>query len=181
VIPEDLIVHVTQEMLDEAKRLSPKCDIKRTKASPLDTLSGILGEFAWAQLRYGDWRKNNVGRNKGRVDFKGGVECKASVHPYSDKLNLLVRCEYAQAREAKYYVQFIIDCQGNILPGTKMVPCGFALHDEVVRAPLRDFGKKGGGDAGYLCHFIPIIKLRPIERLLNIFKIKRAKEQLKLW
>ena len=68
---------ITQEMIDEAKRLIPQTKVERTVASKIDTLTGHLGEFAFAQFMFNDWRKNLVGRNKGESDF-GDFEIKTS-------------------------------------------------------------------------------------------------------
>ena len=64
--PEILI---TQEMIEEAQRKVPMASVQRTVASRIDTLTGHLGEFVFAQYLFGDWRKNTVGTNKGQSDF----------------------------------------------------------------------------------------------------------------
>ena len=48
---------ITQEMIDEANKLIDKVKVNRTIASKIDTLTGILGEFAFAQYMYNDWKK----------------------------------------------------------------------------------------------------------------------------
>ena len=62
-------VVLTSEMIEHAKMLVPKVQVNRTVASRIDTLAGNLGEFAFAQYFYGDWKKNRVGDNKGDVNF----------------------------------------------------------------------------------------------------------------
>ena len=42
------VVEITDEMLDEAQELIDKVKVNRTVASKIDTLTGILGEFAFA-------------------------------------------------------------------------------------------------------------------------------------
>lgn len=161
-------VLITDDWLSKAKELLPQVRVYRTQASDIDTLVGILGEFAFAAWYYGDWRKNRVGENKGEVNFKD-IEIKTSAFPFSDRLNLLVREDYAKKRKPPYYIQCIIDIdsrRGNtILSGTKVYICGFASSDEVDSAPLRDFGSKYGRPGGYLCHYIPINSLHPINEL----------------
>ena len=51
------IVTITAEMLALAKELVPGNEVNRTKASEIDTLTGHLGELAFAQYFYGDFKK----------------------------------------------------------------------------------------------------------------------------
>ncbi len=167
---------ITQEMLDEAVRLIPQTKVERTVASKIDTLTGHLGEFAFAEYMFGDWRKNYVGKNKGENDF-GDFEIKTSAFPFNSKLNLLVREDYARKRKPKFYVQLIIDVPSHladsIAAGTRAYLCGYATAEELDKAPLKDFGSKTGTAGGYRCHFIPITKLKPVEELRNM-KLKFA-------
>jgi hypothetical protein len=159
---------ITQEMIDEAVRLIPVTKVERTTVSPFDTLAGHLGEFAFAQFMFGDWKRNRVGMNKGEPDFPG-YEIKTSAFPFSESLHLLVREDYARKRKPDYYIQVIIDIEkgssGTIPPHTKAILCGFATADEVDTAPLRDFGSKFGGNAGYRCRYIEVKDLHPMEKL----------------
>lgn len=166
-------IQITPEMLEEAQRLIPQTRVNRTVASPVDTLAGHLGEFAFAAYFFGDWRKHNVGQNKGETDF-GDVEIKTSAYPFSEKLHLLVREDYAKKRKPAAYVQVIIDLPSpqtaEILPGTSAILCGFADAAAVDAAPKKDFGSKFGSDGGYLCHFIRIDLLRPMAELANFLR-----------
>lgn len=159
---------ITQEMIDEAKRLIPQTKVERTIASKIDTLTGHLGEFVFAQYIFGDWRKNFVGKNKGENDF-GIYEIKTSAFPFNAKLNLLVREDYARKRKPKYYVQIIIDVASHLaeaIPAnTRAYLCGYATAEEVDKAPLKDFGSKLSAQGGYRCHYISIGQLQPIETL----------------
>lgn len=160
-------VLIDAEMLHAAELAKGLLHVNRTIASPVDTLTGILGEMVWAQHYFGDWRKHNLIRNKGQADFQS-IEIKTSAFRFNPKLNLLVREEYSKKRKPKYYVQIIIDTeprQPKILPDTPAYICGFATADQVEQAPLRQETKKGGGSAGYRTKFIPILKLHPIQEL----------------
>lgn len=162
-IPE---VIITKEMVDVAKTLIEKVQVYRTQASEIDTLTGILGEFAFAQYFYNDWRKNRVGENKGEEDFYN-IEIKTSAFPFNNNLHLLVREDYAKKRKPAFYIQIIISVRtpeaNDILPGTIAYICGFATAEEIDAAPIKDFGSKIGRCGGYNCHYIPIMKLHPIE------------------
>src|SRR4030042_6991654 len=103
---------VTEEMIIEAKKLISSVKVHRTIASQIDTLTGILGEFAFAQFFYGDWRQHRVGINKGQVDF-GNIEIKTSAFPFRESLNLLVREDYAYKRKPAFYVQIILDVESS--------------------------------------------------------------------
>jgi len=157
-------------MLEEALRLIPSTQVNRTIASNIDTLAGHLGEFAFAQFYFGDWKKNNVGKNKGKADFQN-FEIKTSAFPFNEKLHLLVREDYAKKRKPKFYVQIIIDVDSRtanvIPPNTKAYICGFATAEDVDNAPLKDFGSKFGKEGGYKCRYISIKDLKPIEELYS--------------
>ncbi|MDE3057840.1 MAG: hypothetical protein KGJ59_07780 [Bacteroidota bacterium] len=159
-------VTISQEMLDEAVKLVNTVEVKRTKASPFDTLAGILGELAFAQFLYGDLRKNNVGNNKGKSDFRD-VEIKTSAFPFSTTLHLLVREEYKEKRKPPFYVQIIVDLKNTdtaeIHAGRQAFLCGFATSEEVDRAPKKDFGSKASDSGNYECFYIPIAKLHPMK------------------
>lgn len=160
-------------MLKEAHRLVPLAKVDRTVASRIDTLTGHLGEFVVAKYLFGDWRKNTVGANKGQVDFKD-IEVKTSAFPLNNKLNLLVREDYAQKRKPRFYVQVIIDVAtenaDNVPEGTRAYVCGYATYSEVDSAPLKDFGSKLAKKGGYRCHYISISKLHPATELLRLFR-----------
>lgn len=161
-------IPITQEMLDEAKRLIPQTKVNRTRASEIDTLTGHLGEFIFAQWYYGDWKMHRVGTNKGKEDFPD-IEIKTSSFPFSERLHLLVREDYAQKRKPKYYIQIIINVSSHtatsIPAGTTAIICGYATAEEVDSAPLKDFGSKIGDEGGYCCRNISIKLLHPIDEL----------------
>lgn len=165
-------VIITQEMIDEARRLIPATKVERTIASKIDTLTGHLGEFVVAQFLFGDWRKHRVGMNKGETDFFG-IEVKTSAFPFSESLHLLVREEYARKRKPKFYVQVVLDVDSEtadrIQPHSKALLCGYATAGEVDAAPVKDFGSKFGNNGGYRCHYIPITHLHHIQNLKKLY------------
>lgn len=169
-------VTITQEMIEQANLLVPQTRVNRTVASSVDTITGHLGEFVFAQWCLGDWRKNRVGANKGDVDFPN-VEIKTSAFPLNSKLNLLVRQDYAKARKPPFYVQIVIDVPSSkatsIEPGTQAYLCGYATNEEVEKAPLRDFGSKIGDRGGYLCHFINICELKTMKQFAKLYPGRR--------
>lgn len=162
-------IAITSEMLAEAERLIPFTQVNRTKASLIDTLTGHLGEMAFAQLYFGDWRKHRIGKNKGDVDFPN-IEIKTSAFPFSSKLHLLVREDYALKRKPAFYVQIILDTKSahaeSIPAGINAVVCGYATSDEVDNAPLKDFGSKIGKEGGYKCRYIPIESLHQLDNAI---------------
>ena len=132
-----------------------------------------MGEFAFAEYLYGDWRKNTVGHNKGQTDFKD-IEIKTSAFPFRNTLNLLVREDYAQKRKPPFYVQIIIDVNNrkadSIQSGTKAYLAGWATSNDVDKAPKRDFGSKLSRSGGYKCHFIQIKNLNPMSTFKSAYK-----------
>jgi hypothetical protein len=166
-------VELTKEMIVAAKAMVEKVRVKRTIASQIDTLAGILGELAFAQYFFGDWTKNRVGTNKGDVDF-ANIEIKTSAFPFSENLHLLVREDYAQKRKPAFYVQVIIDVQSphadDIKPGTVAYICGFATAKEVDEAPKKDFGSKFGRQGGYQCHYIPLAALHRMDEFQEAWR-----------
>lgn len=164
---------INKEMIDEAKKLVEQVRVNRTIASNIDTLTGILGEFVFAEYIFNDWRKNRVGMNKGDVNFVD-IEIKTSAFPFNENLNLLVREDYAAKRKPRFYVQIIIDVESptaaDIKENTRAYIVGWATCDEVDNAPQKDFGSKFGGYGGYKCHYIPIRKLHPMNTFYKNYK-----------
>lgn len=179
-VTEYVDVRIDEAMLSSAQSTVATVRVHRTQASPYDTLVGILGEFAFAQWWRGSWEMHEVGDNRGDIDFSDGVEVKTSAFPFSDRLNLLVRSDYAKARAPDAYVQVILCIprrdSRSIAPGTIARLSGWASHRELVDAPQRDFGSKFGGRGGYMCHFIPIHSLHPMATLRTWMHPNRAAE-----
>ncbi|MBN2056034.1 hypothetical protein JW905_13985 [bacterium] len=161
-------VIVSEEMLAAALNLVDAVRVRRTVASEIDTLTGILGEFAFARYFFGDWRAHRVGHNRGETDFDD-IEIKTSSFPFHAGLHLLVREDYAASRKPACYVQVILNVANRdadrIPAGTNAVICGWATAAEVDRAPLRDWGSKFGTGGGYRCHGIRIADLHPMNEL----------------
>ena len=159
-------IKVTREMIEYANSISDEVKVNRTVASPIDTLTGLVGELAFGQWFLGDWREHDALTTKGKADFADRIEVKTSVYPFSSNLNLLVREDYAEKRRPDYYVQVIIDAPHSnvhsLEPGWNSRISGWATAENVDAAPLRDFGSKGGGRGGYRCRYIPIRSLNPM-------------------
>lgn len=166
-------VIITREMLAFASSMIEQLRVRRTVASPYDTLAGILGELAVAEWFYGDWKKHDLINTKGKADILNRIEIKASAFPFRDTLNLLVREDYAKSRKPECYIQVIIDQptpnERTIKEGRIARICGWATSEDVDKAPLRDFGSKGGGAGGYRCRYISIKNLNS----MNNFPIAR--------
>lgn len=162
-------------MLEEAARLSPTVQVARTQESEVDTLGGILGEFAFAEWFTGDWRgTHEVGRNKGRADFGGIVEVKASVYPFRETLHLVVREDYG-GKPKPLYVQVIIStattAKKSIVPGTPAILCGYAYHEDVATAKLSRMAMGGGRYTGYQAFQIPIGNLRSMDGFRAAYEV----------
>ena len=160
-------VTITGEMLREASAWAQRVKMQRTVTSPIDALVGVLGEMAFAQYLFDDWHRHQLGANKGKADFDT-IEVKASAFPFSPRLHLLVREDYAHSRKPMCYVQVIIDVASqtrDVPVNTEAVLCGYATAAEVDAAPLKDFGSKLGGRGGYRCHYVPLMRLHPIADL----------------
>lgn len=157
-------VQLTGEMLDAALEAVPATQVNRTRASQIDTVTGLVGELVFAEWFLGDWREHDLLATKGKVDFLDKIEIKTSAFPFSDRLNLLVREDYAKKRKPEYYVQIIINVSdpkaAKLAPGLDCIISGWATHEEVDAAPQRDFGSKFGSRGGYKCKFISIRDLR---------------------
>lgn len=159
-------VIITAEMIAECRSAIPEIRVYRTQASQIDTLAGSLGELCFAHWFLADWRLHDLRGTKGRADFLDRIEVKTSAFPFRDTLNLLVREDYAAARKPDVYVQTIIDTPDrharDVLPGWVCRLSGWAGPEQVDKAPLRDFGQKGGGRGGYRCHYLEIRSLFPM-------------------
>src|SRR5437763_1264572 len=98
------VVVLSAEMIRAAEQLVPDVQVFRTRTSPVDTLGGALGEFAFAEWFTGSWKNHEVGTNKGRADFQNLVEVKTSVYPFRENLNLVIREDYG-GKYKPLYVQ----------------------------------------------------------------------------
>jgi hypothetical protein len=161
------VVRITDDMLEEAARLAPTVRVARTQESKVDTLGGILGEFAFADWFTGDWRgAHEVGRNKGHADFRGIVEVKTSVYPFRETLHLVVREDYG-GKPKPIYVQVIVSTDAaakkSIVSGTPAILCGYAYHEDVAAAKLLPMAMGGGRYTRYRAFQIPIRNLRPMD------------------
>ena len=169
------LISITPQMIASAIRRAPEVAVKRTKTSNYDTVYGLLGEYCFAQWLFNDWEGHSKIDTKGQIDFLNRIEVKTSAFPFSDKLNLLVREDYAKKRKPDFYVQTIIDLPSRanqkIHPNTICVLAGYATNIDVEDAPLKDFGSKFGGPGGYRCKYIRIDHLKPVEELKSIFKL----------
>lgn len=159
------VVKITAEMISSAKNLVSQTQVHRTKVSPVDTIGGILGEFIFAQWLFGDWRRNEVGTNKGKADLLGLVEIKTSIYPFKETLNLTIREDYG-AKFKDVYVQNIIDVKDSykkhIEPGIDVIICGFATHDQATSRPAKPMNMRGGGQTPFGVFTTPIRDLRPM-------------------
>lgn len=170
-------ITISGEMIETARRQEGSVTVVRTKASAIDTLSGILGEYVFAQYFYGDWKSNNVGRNKGRLDFPL-VEVKTSSFPLRQNLHLPVREDYATRRKPPFYVLIILDVRNSkatsIDAGTRAYLCGWATAEEVGKAPLRDMGSKYGSRGGYRCRCVCMTDLHPMSEFRQAYELVAA-------
>lgn len=159
------IIELTGEQIEAAQTLVPENRILRTRVSPVDTLGGILGEFAFAQWLTGDWRNHEVGSNKGRADLFGLVEVKTSIYPFKETLNLVIREDYG-AKFKDVYVQNIINVKDGhrkeIEPGTQVIICGFATHEQATSTPAQPMTMRGGMKTPYKVFTVPIAQLSPM-------------------
>jgi len=173
------IIEITREQIEAAEALVPENRIHRTKVSPVDTLGGILGEFAFAQWLTGDWRNNEVGKNKGKADLFGLVEVKTSIYPFKETLNLVIREDYG-TKFKDLYVQNIINVKDsyhkNIIPGTQVIICGYTTHDQATSKPAQPMTMRGGMKTPYKVFRVPITELSPMnEFVANFNKIANSK------
>ncbi len=171
---------ITDEMIKYAESQVNKTRVYRTIASKIDTLTGNIRELVFAQYFYGDWKKNRVGKNKGKSDFDN-IEIKTSAFPFRNDLNLLVREDYAKKRKPLFYIQIIIDVKSRkadtIKPDTKAYICGWASPEEVDNAPLKDWGSKLSNYGGYKCHYISIRNLHPMSVFFQAYRDRKKKRE----
>jgi hypothetical protein len=166
-------ISITEEMLRYAHEISEDVKLNRTVASPIDTLTGLIGEFAFGQWFLGDWKNHDVLVTKGKADFDDRIEIKTSAFLFSKNLNLLVRKDYAEKRRLDFYVQVMIETPDRqtrtLKPGWNCRISGWATSDDVNAAHFRKFCVKDGGRGGYQYRYIPIRHLNS----MNTFPIVR--------
>lgn len=158
-------IEITEEIFCYAQEMIAKTRVYRTQASQHDTMTGNLGELAFAEWYFGDWRKNTLGASKGRPDF-GDIEIKTSAYPFRESLNLKVRSDYADRRTPSHYVQQIINIPARGAPpavGQKVVICGFCVGSDLKQiGQLKPEITNTSSAAGYSCWNVSLSKLSPM-------------------
>lgn len=155
---------------ERARREQAARQIRRTRASPADAYIGVLGELVWARLRYGDIGRLDTLSTRGKADDVSAgaqIEVKTSKTAVHERAHLMVRKDYARARQPTAYVLVLIPEGQPEGEETCAFVCGWATHEEVLRSPLRErYSHKTGAAQGYRCHEIAARDLHPIRTLL---------------
>ncbi len=158
-------VGITKEMIEFARGLAAVLQVKRTRVSPSDTLGGAVGELAFAEWWYGDWRKNELGENKGLPDYEETIEVKTSIFPLRQNLHLPIREDYAAARCPSFYVFICIDVpsrrEKQITPGLEAVLVGWTTGERAHQGRLANMGWVDS----FRCFLTPVSELRPMSDL----------------
>ena len=81
-------VLVTKEMIEDSMERAPSVTVHRTKASNLDTVYGIIGEYCFAVWLYGEWKSHSKLDTKGKLEIMADIEVKTSAYRFSDNLTL---------------------------------------------------------------------------------------------
>ena len=171
--PERPTVKISQSMLDYAKSLEHKMQMNRTKESEVDTLSGLMGEFVFAEWWYDDWKKgnrySNLVDNFGKPDFEGHIEIKSSVFPFSEKLHLPIRQDYAEKRCPPVYIFVCFNVSNRykklITADTQAIIVGWTDGKTAHEGKLAYMP----GVKGFKCYLTPVPKLRPMNKLREEF------------
>ncbi|BCX05308.1 MAG: hypothetical protein KatS3mg053_3246 [Candidatus Roseilinea sp.] len=164
-------VEIDDAMRRRASDVAGARQIQRTRASPVDAYIGALGELVWAKLRYGDIGRAGVLGAKGQVDDispDAQIEIKTSKTAVHERAHLMVREDYARARQPTAYVLVLIpEGQSDGEEETAFV-CGWATHEEVLRSPrIERRSNKTGSLQGYRCYEVAARDLHPIAELLS--------------
>lgn len=158
-------IGITEEMFAEARRLEEAVRVHRDQSSLQDSLTGLLGEFAFVQWFTGNWRDHAAALTRGRSDIANRIELKTSAFPMNAHLNLVVREDYASKRRPDAYVQMIIDVPSHdrtVVPGLDCLITGWATHDMVLAQAPRHMSAKTALHTAYRSHLVPIASLRPM-------------------
>jgi hypothetical protein len=91
---------------------------------------------------------------------------KTSIYPFKETLNLVIREDYG-AKFKDVYVQNIINVKDSyrkdIVPGTHVIICGFATHEQATSIPAQPMTMRGGMKTPYKVFTVPISKLSPMD------------------
>ena len=167
--PERPIVKISQLMIDYSKKIKNEVEMTRTKVSPIDAESGVLGELVFAKWWYGDWNINELLENKGKPDFEGNIEIKSSVFPFSEKLHLPIRQDYAEKRCPPFYIFVCFNVSNRykklITAATQAIIVGWTDGKTAHEGKLEYMP----GVKGFKCYLTPVPKLRPMNELREEF------------
>ncbi len=163
-------VPIDAAMRERARREQAARQIRRTRASPVDAYIGLLGELVWARLRYGDIGRFDTLGTKGKVDDVtpgAQVEVKTSKTAVHERAHLMVREDYARARQPTAYVLVLIPEGQADGEETDAFVVGWATHAEVLCGRLVErHSRKTGAAQGYRCYEIAARDLHPPQSLL---------------
>ncbi|MCS6847662.1 MAG: hypothetical protein RMN52_08110 [Anaerolineae bacterium] len=170
-LTEFVRVPIDAAMRAHARREGAARRIQRTRASPIDAYIGVLGELVWAKLRYGNFSRLGVPGAKGQVDDvspDAQIEVKTSKTKVHERAHLMVREDYARARQPTAYVLVLIPEEQADGEEEAAFVCGWATHEEVLHGHLQErLSRKTGAAQGYRCYEIAVRDLHPVEELLS--------------
>lgn len=172
---------ITEELLQEAKSLIPKIQLHNERANEFDALTGTIGELAFAEWLYGDFRKHTVGRNFGKADFKG-IEIKTSLHTLTNSRHLIAKASYVESRPAAFYVQCFCNSstpRRGPLVGDTVFIAGWLAKDELLKLGREHWEvTRDGEQTGIRTLRVPLPRLNPMGQFREAYEAFLKKEAL---
>lgn len=166
-------VIITEELLEEAKSLIPRIQLHNERANDFDALTGTIGELAFAQWIYGDFRKHTVGRNFGKSDFEG-IEVKTSLHTLTRNRHLIAKASYVEARPAAFYVQCFVNSstpRRGPLVGDTVFIAGWLTKDQLLKLGREHWEiTREGKPTGIRTLRVPLPRLNPMEGFSDAYQ-----------
>lgn len=174
-------VVITEELFQEAKRLIPQIQLQNDRANEFDALTGTVGELAFAQWFYGDFRSHSVGRNFGKSDFEG-IEVKTSLHTLTSARHLIAKASYVETRPAAFYVQCFCNSstprRGPLIGDTVFV-AGWLAKEQLLNLGRENWEvTRDGENTGIRTLRVPLPRLNPMEEFKEAYQDYLNKEAL---
>lgn len=162
---------ITQEMLEEAKKHVSAIQLHNDRANLHDSLTGSIGEIAFAKWRFEDLYAHNIGKNFGNGDFDE-IEIKTSLTLFSCRMHLIAKESYVRDHPSTIYVQCFISSRtpwrGPLIGDTVFV-AGWCDHQTLISHGFKcNETTREGKKTGIKTLRLPVSKLQPMHSLPRI-------------
>jgi len=168
---------ITQQILEEANKHLATIQLHNDRANLYDSLTGSIGEIAFAQWMFKDLHAHNLGKNFGNGDFDE-IEIKTSLTLFNHRRHLVAKESYVRDHPSTIYVQCFISSRtpwrGPLLGDTVFI-AGWTDHQTLISHGFRcNETTRSGKNTGIKTFRLPLSKLQPMHSLPRIASLEEC-------